>query len=333
MIIVAYVTIVYMKRMLSGIKPTGNPHIGNYFGALKQWVDMQNEYDSFVFIPDYHAIISVQDGKRLHDLIINLAIDFLAIGLDPKKVVLYKQSDVPCHTELTWIFNCLTTMPQLMRGHAFKDSEAKSKEVSVGLFDYPVLQAADIVLYDADVVPVGEDQKQHIEMAREIVRKFNNTYGETFKEPQEMIKSGVGTIVGNDGRKMSKSYGNHLPLFATESKTEKYIMGVPMDSKGIDEPKNPDEYPLYQMAVLFCDDAQNVELRSMFEQGGVGYGDIKKHVAGLINDYLRPMRERRVELEKDPEVVKEILRQGAEKARAIAEEKMQEVREKVGLVL
>jgi len=274
--------------MLSGIKPTGDMHIGNYFGALKQWVDMQHDHDTFVFIPDYHALISVQDKEKMNGLIMDVAINLLSIGLDPEKVTLYKQSDVPCHTEACWIFNCLTTMPQLMRGHAFKDNEAKNKEVSVGLFDYPVLQTADIVLYDAQLVPVGEDQRQHIEMAREIVRKFK------------------------------------------EEETKKYIMAVAMDSKGIEEIKNPDEYPLYEIARLFCNEEQNTELRAMFEQGGAGYGDIKKHVVDIVNTYLRPMRERRKELEKDPVFVKEVLRKGAEKAQAIANKKMEEVREKVG---
>ena len=318
------------QRMLSGIKPTGDMHIGNYFGALKQWVDMQSDYDTFVFIPDYHALISVQDKSKMNRLIMDVAINLIAIGLDPEKVTLYKQSDVPCHTEACWIFNCLTTMPQLMRGHAFKDSEAKSKEVSVGLFDYPVLQAADIVLYDAQLVPVGEDQRQHIEMAREIVRKFNNTYGETFIEPQAVIKEEVGTIMGSDGQKMSKSYGNTLPLFASEEETRKYIMAVAMDSKGIDEVKNPDEYPLYHIAKLFCTQEQNSELRGMFEGGGVGYGDIKKYTVDIINNYLRPMREKRKELENNPDYVKDVLARGAEKAQNIANTKMEEVREKIG---
>lgn len=321
------------KRLLSGIKPTGNPHIGNYFGALRQWVDMQDEYDAFIFIPDYHGLISVQDGVVMRQNTLNLAMDLLAIGIDPDKVTLYKQSDIPCHTEATWIFNCLTTMPQLMRGHAFKDNEAKDKEVSVGLFDYPVLQTADIVLYDAEIVPVGEDQRQHVEMAREIVRKFNAIYGDTFIEPQEYVKEGVGTIVGSDGQKMSKSYGNYLALFATEEETEKYVMSIPMDSKSIDEKKNPNDYTLYHIAVLFCDEQQKEQLRTMFSQGGTGYVDIKHFVTKIINDYLHDMRTRRIELEKNPELVREILRAGGEKAHAIAELKMQEIREKVGFTL
>jgi tryptophanyl-tRNA synthetase len=319
-----------MKRMLSGIKPTGEMHIGNYFGALKQWVDLQHEYDTFIFIPDYHALISVQDKADMEQLIYNTALNLLALGIDPERVTLYKQSDIPAHTELCWIFNCLTTMPQLMRGHAFKDSEAKNKEVSVGLFDYPVLQAADIVLYDADIVPVGEDQRQHIEMAREIVRKFNNTFGETFIEPEEMIREDLGTIVGNDGQKMSKSYGNQLPLFASEKETIEYIKAIPMDSKSVEEFKNPDDYALYKIGALFCDETQDIELRAMFSEGGVGYGEIKQHVAGIVNDYLREIRTRRAELAENPDYIYQVLEQGAEKARPMALSKITEVRNKIG---
>ncbi|MFW0871029.1 MAG: tryptophan--tRNA ligase [Patescibacteria group bacterium] len=322
-----------MKRMLSGIKPTGEMHIGNYFGALKQWVEMQYEYDSFIFIPDYHALITVQDKNKMEELVYNTALNLLAIGIDPNQVTLYKQSDIPAHTELCWIFNCLTTMPQLMRGHAFKDGEAKKKEVSVGLFDYPVLQAADIALYDTEVVPVGEDQRQHIEMTREIVRKFNNTFGDTFIEPDEYIKEEVGTIVGSDGQKMSKSYGNQLSLFASEEETLEYIMAIPMDSKKVEEFKNPDEYTLYKIASLFCNKEQDVALRAMFSEGGVGYGEIKEHIARIINDYLREMRTRRVELAQNPEYIKQMLQEGALKAQEIADHKMKEVREKIGFTL
>ena len=321
------------KRMLSGIKPTGNPHIGNYFGAIKQWVEMQEEYETFVFIPDYHGLISVQKGEAMRENTLMVAMDLLAMGIDPKKTVLYKQSDCPCHTELTWIFNCLTTMPQLMRAHAFKDGKAKNKEVSVGLFDYPVLQAADIVLYDAHVVPVGEDQRQHIEMAREIVRKFNHTYGETFREPEALVSQGVGTILGKDGRKMSKSYGNQLALFASEEETEEYITTIPMDSKQVTEEKDPEDYPLYHLARLFCNQAEDKTLRIMFQEGGVGYKEIKEYVVEVVNTYLRPMRERRKELATEPEKVQEILRKGGEEARGIAETKMAEVRALLGFTL
>jgi len=318
--------------LLSGIKATGDMHVGNYFGAVKQWVKMQYDYKQvFIFIPDYHSIISVQQKEQLEQLIFDTAVNLMALGIDHRKVVFFKQSDVPAHTELTWIFNCITTMPQLMRSHAFKDSEAKNKEVSVGLFDYPVLQAADILLYDATVIPVGEDQQQHIEMAREISRKFNNIYGETFVEPQAFIQKGVGVVLGSDGRKMSKSYGNQLALFATEEETKKYIKSIAMDSKSIEEKKNPDNYVLYNFAKLFVSDFQDEKLRFMFTDGGVGYGEIKEYVTTIVNDYLRPMREKRQTLLKNPKRIKRRIKYGGRQARKIANKKMHEVRKKVGL--
>lgn len=322
------------KVLLSGIQPSGNTHIGNYFGMMKQMVDNQDEYVNYTFIVDYHALTTVKSGKELAEHTYNIALDFLALGLDPKKVVLFKQSDVPVHTELAWILNCLTPAQAVLGAHAFKDAqEAGKKEITAGLLTYPILQVADILLYDVNLVPVGKDQAQHIEMARDIARKFNNLYGKTFVEPKAVIKEDVGTIVGSDGRKMSKSYGNQLALFATEEETVKYIKGVTMDSKGVDERKNPDEYALYEIAKLFVTSEQDKELRSMFENGGVGYGDIKMHVADLINDYLRPMREKRRQLAKNPAKVKKILEQGGKKASKVANKKMNEVREKIGLVL
>jgi tryptophanyl-tRNA synthetase len=225
------------------------------------------------------------------------------------------------------------TMPQLMRAHAFKDSEAKDKDVSVGLFDYPVLQAADILLYDATTVPVGEDQRQHIEMARDIARKFNNTYGELFVEPQALVKESVGVVPGDDGRKMSKSYGNQLALFATEAETEKYIKGIAMDSKDIDEKKNPDDYSLYKVAELFLTEGEKTEIRAMFENGGVGYGDIKMRVAEIVNEYLRPMRERREELLQDRDYILQVLEDGAQKAGEVSLAKIKKMREMIGLEL
>ena len=320
------------KILLTGLKPSGRPHIGNYFGMMKPTIDLINsgEYHSFVFIPDYHALISVQNGEQMKQNILNVALDFLAIGLDPKKVIFYKQSDIPIHNELTWIFNCLTTMPSLMRAHAFKDAEAKNKDVSVGLFDYPILMAADILMYDTNIVPVGKDQIQHVEIAREIARKFNHTFGKTFVEPQEKVKEEVATVIGADGQKMSKSYNNHLPLFASPEKTEKYIMSIPMDSKGIDEIKNPDVYNLYKIFQLFATAEEDQKIRAMFENGGVGYAEIKKYVAKKINAYLAPMRARRKEWENKPEEVLRILKEGGEKAKKIAEKKMKGVREKIG---
>ncbi|OGD68103.1 tryptophan--tRNA ligase [Candidatus Campbellbacteria bacterium RIFCSPLOWO2_01_FULL_34_15] len=318
--------------MLSGVKPTGRPHIGNYFGAMKQFVDLQNDYDKvFVFIADYHAMTSDTKKLLIGQNSIELALDYLAIGLDPEKVILFRQSSVPQVTELSWIFSCLVTMPYLMRAHAFKDAEAKKKEVNVGTFNYPVLMSADILIQDADIVPVGNDQKQHLEIAREIARKFNTQYGMIFKEPQEKILEETETVIGTDGQKMSKSYGNTIPLFATDEETEKIVMSVPMDSKGIDEKKNPDDYNLYKISKLFTNENQDKEIRSMFENGGVGYAEIKKYVAGVINDYLREIREKRKELENNRDYVLEILEKGGKIARERAEKKMQDVRKKCGL--
>ena len=318
--------------MLSGVKPTGRPHIGNYFGAMKQFVDLQEKFDEvFVFIADYHAMTSDTKKLLIGENSFELALDYLAIGLNPEKVVLFKQSSVPQVTELNWIFSCLVTMPYLMRAHAFKDAEAKKQEVNVGTFNYPVLMSADILIQDADVVPVGKDQKQHLEMAREIARKFNIQYGLTFKEPQEQILEETETVIGTDGQKMSKSYGNVIPLFASDEETEKIVMTIVMDSKEVQEKKNPDDYNLYKIAKLFTNKEQDTEMRAMFENGGVGYADIKKYTAKVINDYLRPMREKRKELEKNPERVLEILEKGGKIANERAEKKMVDVRKKCGL--
>jgi len=229
------------KVLLSGVKPTGRPHIGNYFGAMKQFVDLQADYKSYIFIADLHALTTARDPKQLRADTLDLAIDYLAIGLDPEKVVFFKQSDVAEHTELAWIFNCLTTMPFLARAHAFKDAETKNKEVNVGLFDYPLLMAADILLYDTDVVPVGQDQKQHVEITRDTAEKFNFTYGETFKLPEPLIMDEVKTLPGLDGQKMSKSYSNTIPLFADEKEIKRLVMTIKTDSKDVSEPKNPEE--------------------------------------------------------------------------------------------
>ena len=225
------------KILLSGVKPTGRPHIGNYFGAMKQFVDLQNSYDCLFMIADYHALNFIQNREEMHDNIFDLTLDYLAIGLDPKTSIIFRQSDVSAHTELAWIFDTITTMPYLMRAHAFKDAEAKDKEISVGTFNYPMLMAADILLYDTDVVPVGQDQKQHVEYARDTAQKFNRIFGETFKLPEPLILERVSTVLGTDGRKMSKSYGNTIPLFATDEEIEKAVMSIVTDSSG-ERPEN-----------------------------------------------------------------------------------------------
>jgi tryptophanyl-tRNA synthetase len=227
-----------MKKVLvSGIQPSGTIHIGNYFGAIKQFVDMQDKYDTRIFIADLHSITTVQDKDKLKSGTINVLLDYLACGLDPEKVVLFKQSDIPEVTELAWYFNCITTMPYLERATSYKDANQKAKEVTVGLFDYPILMAGDILIQDADIVPVGSDQKQHIEYARDTAQKFNNTFGEIFKLPEAMILDSVAIVPGTDGRKMSKSYGNTIPLFGTDEEIKKAVMGIVTDS-GSDIPEN-----------------------------------------------------------------------------------------------
>jgi len=319
------------KTLVSGVKPTGRVHIGNYFGAMKQFVDMQDEYDSHIFIANYHALTSVQSREDLEKQTMDVALDYLAIGLDPEKVTLYKQSDLPQVTELAWIFNCLTTMPYLMRAHSYKDAEAKNKDINVGVFDYPLLMAADILLPEADVVPVGKDQKQHIEITRDMARKFNQTFGETFKEPKELILESVETVPGIDGQKMSKSYNNTIPLFATDEEIEKAVMSIPTDSKGIEESKDPETDNVFAFHKLFTEGPEFGELRDRYEAGGIGYKESKDILIKNMIKFITPIREKREELAKNPEKVKGILKKGKEKMQEKIGKKIEEVREKVGL--
>lgn len=320
------------KTLLSGVKPTGTVHIGNYFGAMRQFVDRQDDYRQFIFIANYHALTSVSDGAKLRDLTLDLALDYLAIGIDPKKTTLFLQSDVPEVTELAWIFNTLTTVPYLMRAHAFKDAEAKNKEVNVGLFDYPILMAADILMYDVDVVPVGLDQKQHIEIARDTAQKFNRTFGETFKIPEPIILEEVQTVQGTDGRKMSKSYGNTIPLFGTDEEIKKAVMSIPTDSKGVEEPKDPKECKVFALHELFPGEELET-LRVRYLKGGIGYKESKDLLVEKMIKFIAPMRAHREELARDPEAVMKILHEGGEVARVQAQKMMSEVRAKVGLIL
>ena len=319
------------KILLSGVKPTGTVHIGNYFGAMKQMVDLQDKYESYIFIADYHAMTTVQNKADLKQRIINVALDYLAIGLDPQKITLFKQSDIPQVTELAWIFNCITTMPYMMRAHAFKDAEAKNKEINVGVFDYPMLMASDILIQDADIVPVGQDQKQHVEYARDTAQKFNRIFGETFRLPEPLILSHVDTVPGIDGRKMSKSYGNVIPLFATDEEIKKAVMKIPTDSKGVAEPKNPDESAIFAIHKLFIDTEKLKNLREKYQKGGMGYKEAKELLIKDLSAFIKPMREKREKLAKDLDAVFEILKDGAKKASMNADKKMKVVREKVGV--
>lgn len=320
------------KTLLSGVKPTGQVHLGNYFGAMRQFVDLQHDYRTFIFIANYHALTSVSDGERLRQLTLDLALDYLAIGIDPNKATLFLQSDVPAVAELAWVFNTLTTVPYLMRAHAYKDAEAKQKEVNVGLFDYPVLMAADILMYGADVVPVGADQKQHIEITRDIAQKFNRVFGDTFAMPEPLILETVKTVPGTDGRKMSKSYGNTIGLFASDDEIKKAVMSIPTDSKGVDEPKDPATCKVFALHELVSERDLS-DLRSRYLEGGIGYKESKEILIENIRTFIAPLRTRREELARDPERVLEILRVGGETARGEAEKTMTAVRKKIGLTL
>ena len=310
------------KVLLSGIQPSGKPHIGNYFGMIRQLLGQQDEFEVYALIVDYHAMKSVKNPEEMRQNIKSVVLDYLALGLDPKKVTFFKQSDVSEHTELCWIFDTITTMPYLMRAHAFKDAAAKNKEIDVGTFNYPMLMAADILLYDADIVPVGADQKQHIEIARDTAEKFNRIFGETFKIPEAMILKDVAVVPGTDGRKMSKSYNNTIPLFAEYDEIKKAVMSIVTDSReGI--PKN-----VYEIHKLFRSES---ELKKLYSEKKGKYQELKQLLIEDIEKFIAPMREMRKNLEKDIPGALAILKEGAKKAKAIASKKMDEVREKIGV--
>lgn len=321
------------KTLLSGIQPTGRPHIGNYFGAMKQFVELANDHNSHIFIAEYHALTTIHDKETLRQNIYDLIVDYLAIGLDPEIVTLYRQSAVPEVTELTWIFNTLITVPFLERAHAYKDKTSQGIEPTVGLFNYPVLMAADILMPDAEVVPVGEDQRQHVEIAREIARKFNATYGETFKEPQELIQKNVAVVPGTDGQKMSKSYNNYIPLFATDEELEKSIMSIVTDSAPVEMPKDPEKDNVFALHKLVTPEDELKAVRKGYEEGGLSYGESKKVLLKNMSALVIPLRERREKIAQDRDYVLGVLESGGEKAHIMAEKKINDVREKVGLVL
>ncbi len=314
------------KSLLSGVKPTGRPHIGNYFGAMKQCIDLQNsgEYECYLMVVDYHALNFIQNKEEMRQLTIDLAIDYLAIGLDLKKSVLFKQSDVSAHTELAWIFDTIVTMPYLMRAHAYKDAEAKNKEINVGTFNYPVLMAADILLYDTDVVPVGQDQKQHVEYARDIAEKFNFIFKESvFKLPEPMILNHVAIVPGTDGRKMSKSYGNTIPLFASQEEITKAVMSIVTDS-GTGIPMN-----VFNIHKLFKSEA---ELKPIYEANTGKYKVLKDSLIEDIDAFIKPLRERREELAKNSDQVAKILEDGAKRADEKAAAKLIQAKKAVGVL-
>lgn len=308
------------KRLLTGLQPSGTLHIGNYFGALKPFLDIYKEYDSFLMVADYHALTSVRDKEVLRKNTLNIVRDYLAVGIDPKKVVIFRQSDNQDHTELAWILNCMVTVPFLMLAHSYKDKVAKGIEPNAGLFTYPMLQAADISLYETDIVPVGEDQRQHLEYTREVVGKFNFAYGNVLKKPREMILESVGIVPGTDGLKMSKSYGNTIPLFGTPREIEKAVMSIVTDSTG-ERPESV--YAIHKLL------KSEKDLEPIYNENKGRYGDLKKILITDLNTFIEPMREKRANI--TDEQVLGVLKIGAEKAKEISHKTMTAVRKAVGI--
>lgn len=310
------------QRLLTGLQPSGQLHIGNYFGALKSFVDSYGQYESYLMVVDYHALTTLKDPAQLRENILSVVADYLAAGVDPSQAVIFKQSDVQEHTELAWIFETLVTVPFLMQSHAYKDKVAKGMEPNAGLFNYPMLMAADILLYDIDIVPVGQDQRQHIEYAREAAAKFNAAYGQTFKEPKERINDDVATVPGTDGKKMSKSYGNTIPLFGSRDEIAKAVMSIVTDSSG----KRPEN--VYSIHKLLRTEP---ELASLYESNSGNYKALKEALIEDLDALIAPMREKRNSLTHEDIIA--VLKGGGASAKEQASAKMRDVREKVGVGL
>ncbi len=321
-------------RVLSGIQPTGRFHWGNYFGAIRQYIDLQDQADeAFYFIANLHALTTVRDGARLRQFTLDAALDLVALGLDPNKATLFGQSDVPEVSELCWLLMTGAPMGLLERCHAFKDKKARGLSADAGLFTYPVLMAADILAYDSDVVPVGEDQVQHIEVCRDLAASFNHNFGEVFVMPKAKVLGHAARVPGTDGEKMSKSYNNTLLVFEDAKVQRKQIMRIVTDSRPMEDPKPPETDHLYQLFSLFADDAARQSMADMYRRGGFGYGQVKKELAALAEGYFAEARARRLELEQHPERIREILGDGAAKARRKAAEVLLRARQACGVAL
>ena len=318
-------------RILSGIQPSGTIHIGNYFGMIKKMVELQDQGDLFAFIASYHALTSVKDKEFLEKNIFEAAVNFLALGMDPEKSTFWVQSDVPEVLELYWLLSNHTSMGLLERAHSYKDKTAKGIQANHGLFSYPVLMAADILLYDSNIVPVGKDQIQHVEMTRDIANSFNNTYGDILIMPEAKVDEEVATVPGTDGAKMSKSYGNTIDMFGTKKGIKKQVMGIVTDSKGLDEAKDYTSCNIYKLCELFMSESELKELQERYATPGEGYGHFKMTLLDKINEHFAPYAQKRQHLLDNPNEVKDILAFGASKARRIAKQKMEIIRERVGL--
>lgn len=318
-------------RVLSGIQPSGKLHLGNYLGMMKQCVDLQEKGESYIFIANYHALTTVSEAEKLRQDTIDVALDFLACGLDPKRTVFFRQSDVPEVQELSWLLSIVAPMGLLERAHSYKDKIAHGKEATVGLFAYPVLMAADILLYQSDIVPVGKDQKQHLEITRDLAIKFNIKFGETFKIPEPYIPETVAVVPGTDGQKMSKSYNNTIEISGSPAETKKAIMSIVTDSTPLEEPKDPDSCTVYQLYKLIATSEQSDEMASKLRAGGYGYGTAKKELLALFNEKFAGFRAKRAELAADPEGLEKVLQEGAERARVEARKTLKLARKAVGL--
>ena len=318
-------------RVLSGIQPSGKLHIGNYYGAMRQHLHLQAEHNCFFFIADYHALTSNPAADDVAACTLDVAMDYIALGLDTQKTVFWRQSDVPEVTELTWLLSCVTPMGLLQRCTSYKDKIAQGMTPNHGLFAYPVLQAADILIFNSELVPVGADQKQHIEVTRDVAARFNNTYGKVFTIPREHIIESVAIVPGVDGRKMSKSYGNTIEIFEPEAKVKKKIMKIVTDSIPVEEPKNPDKCNVFALLKLVASPEELGEWDNKYRNGGMGYGQAKKRLAELVMDYFKPFRQKRAELEDNIDYVKGVLADGAKRARAVASETLEKARQAIGL--
>ncbi len=318
-------------RVLSGIQPTGRPHWGNYFGAIRQYIDLQTEDTAFYFIANLHALSTVREKETLRQYTLDAAIDLLALGLDPEQASLFVQSDVPEVSELFWILLAGTPMGLLERCVAYKDKTSKGLPVVTGLFAYPVLQAADILAYDSNIVPVGADQVQHIEVTRDIARAFNHHYGDVFVIPEASVLDSSARVPGTDGDKMSKSYNNFIDVFESPKSARKKVMRIKTDERAMEDPADPDTSTLYELYSLFVDEAARDEMASTYRAGGFGYGDVKKALADAAETFFEGPRERRAKLESKPDEVRQILAAGAEKARATAGEVLRRAHDACGV--
>jgi len=318
-------------RVLSGIQPSGGLHIGNYFGAMRQHLQLQAEHDCFYFIADYHALTSNPTPADVTRRALDVTMDYLALGLDTERTVFWRQSDVPEVTELTWLLSCITPMGLLQRCTSYKEKVAQGISPNHGLFAYPVLQAADILIFKSDLVPVGADQKQHIEVTRDIAIRFNNTYGEIFTVPTEHIIESVAVVPGTDGQKMSKSYGNTIEIFESQESVRKKVMRIVTDSTPVEEPKDPDSCSVFALLKLVTSVDELAEWEDRYRSGGMGYSETKKRLAELLIEYFKPFRQKRTELESNIDYVKKVLADGAERAKAVAAKTLAQARKAVGL--